>query len=51
MDGGGWLDDDDPLSVQEKALLDARLADLEEHPERSIPWDEAKRLIEGMLGK
>lgn len=34
LDGDGWLDDDDPLSAEEKALLDARLADLEQHPKR-----------------
>jgi hypothetical protein len=48
LDGGGWLDDDDPLSDEEKALLNARLVDMEQHPERSIPWDEARRRIEGI---
>jgi len=51
LDGDGWLDDDDPLSAEEKALLDARLADLEQHPETSIPWEEAKRRIETRFGK
>ena len=51
LDGGGWLDDDDPLSDEEKALLDARLKDIEQHPETSIPWEEAKRRIEARFGK
>jgi putative addiction module component (TIGR02574 family) len=45
LDGDGWLDDDDPLTDEQKALLEARLADLEQHPEKSIPWEEAKRRI------
>lgn len=51
LDGDGWLDDDDPLTDEQKALLEARLADLEQHPEKSIPWEEAKRRIEERLGK
>jgi fido (protein-threonine AMPylation protein) len=43
LDNDGWLDDDDPLTDAEKALLEARLTDLEEHPEKSIPWEEARR--------
>ncbi len=39
---GEWLDSDDPLSDKEKALLEARLEDLEKHPEKSIPWSEAE---------
>jgi hypothetical protein len=42
LDGDGWLDGDDPLTVEEKALLEARLVDIEQHPERSIPWAEAR---------
>jgi hypothetical protein len=51
LDGDSWLDDDDPLTVDEKALLEARLVDIEQHPEKSIPWDEAKRRIEARFGK
>ncbi len=42
LDGDGWLDSDDPLSDEEKVLLEARLEDLEKHPEKSIPWSEAE---------
>ena len=51
LDGDGWLDADEPLTPEEKALLEARLADIEEHPEKSIPWEEAKRRIESRFGK
>ena len=46
LDGDGWLDEDDPLTNEQKALLEARLADMELHPEKSIPWEEAKRRVE-----
>jgi hypothetical protein len=52
LDGGdGWLDADDPLTGEEKALLEARLEDMEKHPEKSIPWAEAKKRIEAKFGK
>jgi putative addiction module component (TIGR02574 family) len=49
--GDGWMDADDPLTGEEKELLEARLADIEKHPEKSIPWEEAKRRIEARFGK
>lgn len=51
LDGDGWVDDDDPLSGEEKALIEARIADLEEHPERSIPWEQARRRIDAGAGE
>ena len=51
LDGNDWLDDDDPLTDQEKALLEARLTDMELHPEKSIPWNEARRRIEERFGR
>jgi len=51
LDGDRWLDDDDPLTDEQKALLDARLADLEQNPGASIPWDEARKRIESRLVK
>jgi hypothetical protein len=51
LDGDDWLDDDDPLTDQHKKLLDARLADAEENPEASIPWNEAKKRIEVRFDK
>jgi len=51
LDGDEWLDADDPLTQEEKELLEARLADIEKHPEKSIPWEEAKKRIESRFGK
>ena len=51
LDGDRWLDDDAPLTDEQKALLDARVADLEQNPNTSIPWDEAKKQIEAHLAK
>ena len=51
LDGERWLDDDAPLTGDQKALLEARLADMDQHPEASIPWDEARKRIETRLGK
>ena len=33
---------DQPVSEEEKALLDARLADAAEHPEDESPWTEVR---------
>ena len=46
LDGDNWLDDDDPLSDEQKALLEARLIGMEVHPETSIPWPEVKRRLQ-----
>lgn len=46
LDGDNWLDDDDPLTDEEKALLEARLRDMELHPETAIPWTVAKRRLQ-----
>ena len=51
LDGDDWLDADDPLTDEEKAFLDARLAELEQHPEKSIPWEDAKNRIGVRFGK
>ncbi|HEX6189805.1 MAG TPA: addiction module protein [Pyrinomonadaceae bacterium] len=51
LDSDRWLDDDDPLTDEQKALLDARLADMEQNPNASIPWEEAKKRIEASLLK
>jgi hypothetical protein len=41
LDGAAWLDADDPLTAQEKALLDARLAAYERDPAGSS-WAEVE---------
>jgi hypothetical protein len=51
LGGDQWLDDDDPLTDEQKALLESRLADMDAHPEKSIPWEEVKRRLETKLTK
>ncbi len=51
IDGDGWLDDDDPLTDAEKTLLEARLEDMEKHPEKSIPWAEAEARLKARFGE
>ena len=51
LDGNQWDDADDPLTSEEKALLDARLADMEAHPETSIPWAEAEARLKARFGE
>ena len=52
LDGGdGWLDADDPLTDADKALIEARLADMEKHPEKSIPWVAAEARLKARFGE
>ena len=51
LDGKDWLDEDDPLSEADKALLEARLVDMERHPEKSIPWKEAEARLKARFGE
>jgi putative addiction module component (TIGR02574 family) len=38
--------DDIPVTDAERALLDARLADMEAHPDDQSPWPEVKSRLE-----
>ena len=38
--------EDLPVTDAERALLDARLADMEAHPEEQSPWPEVKARLE-----
>ena len=51
LDGDGWLDDDDPLTDAEKALLDARLAAYEKDPDAGSSWDEVESRIWARLSR
>lgn len=51
LDGDRWLDDDDPLTEEQKALLEARIADMDAHPEQAIPWEEVKKDLETRMAK
>jgi putative addiction module component (TIGR02574 family) len=41
--------DDFPVTDAELALLDARLADMEEHPDDQSPWPEVKARLDQLL--
>ncbi|MEP6667828.1 MAG: addiction module protein [Chthoniobacter sp.] len=43
---GGWLDGDDSLSVEEKRLIESRLAAHDENPASAVPWEEAKARLQ-----
>ena len=51
LDGDGWLDDDDPLTDAEEALLDARLAAYEKEPDAGSSWDEVESRIRARLSR
>ena len=40
LDGDLWLDKEDPLTEQEKELIETRLEAHERNPESAIPWEE-----------
>jgi putative addiction module component (TIGR02574 family) len=40
------LDEDIPVAAEQRALLDARLADLEANPGNQRPWPEVKGRLE-----
>jgi putative addiction module component (TIGR02574 family) len=45
LDGDDWIDGDDPLTADEKALLDARLAAYEKDPDAGSSWEEVESRI------
>lgn len=49
LDGEEWLDADDPLTVAEKALLDARLAAYEKDPDAGSSWEEVEARLRAKL--
>jgi putative addiction module component (TIGR02574 family) len=51
LDGDRWLDDDDPLTVEEKALIQSRIEAHEKNPESAIPWEEFKARLNRRLGQ
>lgn len=46
----GWRTDCD-LAEAEKRLIEARLDDLDRHPEKSIPWGEAEARLKARFGE
>jgi len=51
LDNEDWLDDEDPLTVQEKALLDARLAAYARDPDAGSTWEEVEGRIRARLNQ
>ena len=45
LDGDEWLDDDDPLTPEDKALIELRIAAHEKDPGSAIHGDEFKNRI------
>lgn len=45
LDSDDWLDDEDPLTVHEKALLEARLAAYKKDPDAGSTWAEVEDRI------
>lgn len=50
MDGDEWLDESDPLTDEEKALIDERLGAHEKKPDAAIPWEEFDARLRRRLG-
>ena len=46
----GWRTDCE-LTDAEKLLIEARLDDMERHPEKSIPWAEAEARLKARFGQ
>lgn len=51
LDDGHWIDGDEPLTEEDKALLEARLKDMAQHPEKGILWDEAEARLVARFGE
>ena len=49
LDGEEWLDHDDPLTAEEKALLDGRLAAYQKDPDAGSSWEEVEARIRALL--
>ena len=49
LDSEDWLDDEDPLTAHEKALLDARLAAYAKDPDAGRAWEEVEGRIRARL--
>ena len=51
LDSDDWLDDEDPLTNHEKALLDARLAAYAKDPDAGSTWEEVEGRIRARLSR
>jgi len=51
LEGDNWIDDDDPLTDEQKALIESRIEAHEKNPETAIPWEELKARLNRRLGE
>lgn len=51
LNGEDWLVDEEPLTVHERALLDARLAAYVKDPESGSTWEEVEGRIQARLSR
>ena len=49
LEGDGWVDDDDPLTEEQKALIESRIEAHEKNPETAISWEEFKARLSRRL--
>jgi hypothetical protein len=49
LDSDDWLDDEEPLTIQEKALLEARLVAYAKDPDAGSTWEEVEGRIRARL--
>lgn len=49
LDSDDWLDDEEPLTVHEKALVEARLAAYAKDPDAGSTWEEVEGRIQARL--
>jgi hypothetical protein len=51
IDSDDWLDNEEPLTVREKALLEARLASYAKDPDAGSTWEEVEGRIRARLSR
>ena len=51
LDGDDWLDEDAPLSAEDKALIESRIEAHEKDPASAIPWEELDARLKARLGE
>jgi hypothetical protein len=50
LDSDDWLDDENPLTIHEKALLETRLAAYVKDPDAGSTWEEVEGRIRARVG-
>ena len=51
IDSDDWLDNEEPLTVREKALLEARLASYAKDPDAGSTWEEVEGRIRARFSR